>query len=59
MINVEKPAFDSKQYYYQYTVGLKEFIEIGVNKYLYQQPIHFRYPQPSLLNYTKVYLHPI
>ena len=58
-INVEKPAFATKQYFYKYRVPLDELRESGVRKYSYHQPIHFRYPSPSLLNYTKVYLHSI
>lgn len=40
-------------------MALKELEETGVDRYSYSQPVHFRYPAPSLLNYTKVYLHPI
>lgn len=58
VINVEKPEYLAKQYFYSYSIPFGKFKATGSRKYNYLYPIHFRYPQPSNLNYTLVALHP-
>ena len=58
MIDIEKPEYASKQYFYEYTISLSKFKQNQIRTYSYAYPIHFRYPKPSELNYTTIPLHP-
>ena len=57
-IDIEKPEYLAKQYYYEYRVPFTKITRLGTGIYNHQYPIHFRYPKPSSLNFTKVALHP-